>query len=122
MRALACAAAFMGGACWIARVLLTGAAADAAFWVGAVLLAVAVFGLGLQAAPRAPAWLQAIVGVGSVALAVSVWAIVRAELDSPVVDAVAGGLLALVFVVLARRWFSVPRQEASARPSGSHRR
>lgn len=122
MRALACAAAFMGGACWIARVLLEDTAADAAFRVGAVLLAVAVLGLGLQAVPRAPLWLKVVVGLGSVGLATSVWATVRTEVGSPTVDAVAGGLAVLVFVLLARRWFSAPGETVPSRPTGSHRR
>lgn len=119
MRALACASAFMGGACWIARLLLEGAAADAAFWAGAVLLGLAVLGLGLQAVPRAPVWLQAIVGLGSVGLAWSVLATVRAELDAEVVDAVAGGLAVVVFAALAMRWYDArPRR----RQHGSHSR
>lgn len=122
MRALACAAAFMGGACWIARVLLEEPAAEAAFWVGAVLLAVAVLGLGLQAVPTAPTWLQVVVGLGSLGLAGSVLAAVRAEADAAMVDAVAGGLTALVFGVLALRWFSGPPAGTPARATGSHRR
>ena len=118
MRALACVAAIIGGSCWIARLAFEGSAADVAFWVGAVLLGVATLVLGVQTAPRAPGWLQAIVGIGAVALAGSVLAIVRAEADAAVTDAVAGGLAVLLFGYLAVRW----RPDPAPRVRGTHAR
>lgn len=119
MRALACAAALMGGACWIARALLEDQPREIAFWAGGALLAIGIFGLGLQAVPRAPRWLQAIVGLGSVALALSLLVTVRAEADPVLVDAVAGGLAGGLFAVLAVVWFG--RRERRPR-RGNHAR
>ncbi|MBD8868360.1 hypothetical protein [Nocardioides donggukensis] len=116
MRALACVAALLGGAGWIASAILGGAAV---YWAGAALLALAVFVLGLQLTPRAPTWLQAIVGIGSVGLSGSVLATVRAELDAATVDVVAGAAVILLFGFLAVRWRS---EAGEARDESRHGR
>lgn len=118
MRAIACAAGIVGGACWLVRAFLDGGAADGLWYVGMALLAIAVLLGGLLLVPRSPLWLRVIVGFGSVALAASVLSTVRSEGDAEVVDAVAGGIALVVSaaLLLAGR----PRREP--RRQGSHAR
>jgi hypothetical protein len=118
MRAIGCAAGIVGGACWLVGAFLDGGAADLLWYVGLVLVAVAVLVAGLSLVPRSPLWLRAIVGGGSLALAGSVLFTVRSEGDETVVDAVAGGLVAVVAAVVLLR----NRPERSPRSQGAHSR
>lgn len=101
MRAIAGAAGVLGGVCWLVRPLLDGGASDTAWYAGLVLLCAAVLFAGLLLVPRSPIWLHAIVGVGSVALAVSVVAILRDAGDHGTIDAVAGAVAVVLGLPLA---------------------
>lgn len=118
MRAIACAAAVLGGGCWVVRAFLDGDASDLVWYAGAGLLGLAVLLGGLLLVKRSPLWLKAIVSLSCLGLAVSVYAAVRAEGDAEVLDATAGGAAAVlaVFLVLVR---PSPRQP---RRHGSHSR
>lgn len=117
MRVLASLAGVLGGACLLASALadLTGTTGDAVRYAGFGLLAVAVLCLGLLLVPRAPVWLQAIVGLGCVGLAGSVLATVYTEMADDLVDTVLGGAAAVLFLVLGLRWFlrRTPRRQGS---------
>jgi hypothetical protein len=117
MRAFACVAGIVGGACWLVRALLDGGAADALWYAGLVLLGVAILLAGLSLVAKSPVWLRAIVGFGSVALAGSVLFTVRSEGDADVVDAIAGGIALVVSAVLLVR-----RPQREPRHHGSHAR
>ena len=60
MRALACATAVIGGACWVANFFV---GADILSLVGLVLLGIAALLAGLTSVPKAPVWLQGIVAI-----------------------------------------------------------
>lgn len=117
MRALACICGVVGGACWIVAIFVSGDLAAYVEWAGTGLLSVAALGTGFLIASGSLVWLRAIVGLGTVALAWSVVAAMRAELDE---DVVLGGLGAaavlLGLVQLARRPARAPRV------TGSHAR
>lgn len=70
---------------------------------GLGLLGLAALAAGLRLVPRAALWLQAVVGVGCLLLAVSVALVVRGDGDSAVVDGVVGGAVALLCLVLLAR-------------------
>jgi hypothetical protein len=116
MRALACAAGVVGGLCWVLNFVVEIAALH---WAGLVLLAVTALLAGLASVPKAPTWLQAIVGVGSVGLFVSVVITLWSELADTTVDLVLGAGAVVVFGYLAAK------QRGSAGPArqvGSHAR
>ncbi|MET1058152.1 MAG: hypothetical protein ABWX84_01040 [Nocardioides sp.] len=87
MRALACAAALLGGACWVVRYFTD---IEVLYLAGFVLLAVAALLAGLSAVPKAPTWLQAIVGIGSVGLFWSVTMTLHSAAADAAVDLVLG--------------------------------
>lgn len=116
MRALACITGVLGGACWIASAFLSGSSGDYTFLGGCALLSVAALLVGFLIAGGSLLWLRVVVGVGCVALAWSVVAAVRAELDTGLVDGVLGGLALLLGVAALAR---TPRRE---RPVGAHAR
>jgi hypothetical protein len=118
MRALACAAALLGGACWVVRFVTD---LEALYWVGLVLLALAALLAGLAAVPKAPIWLQGIVGVGSVGLFLSVTITLQSATDDATVDLVLGVLAILVFGYTALRLRKAERP-AKGRRVGTHAR
>ena len=120
MRTIACAAGILGGACWLVRPFVDGGGADGLWYAGIALLAVATLIAGLRLVPRSPAWLQVIVAVGSLGLAGSVLATVRAEGDADVVDAIAGALALVVAVVMLVRGSG--GREREPRHHGAHSR
>ena len=118
MRALACAAALLGGACWVVRYVTD---IEVLYWSGLVLLAVTALLAGLAAVPKAPVWLQGIVGIGSVGLFVSVTLTLHSALDDATVDLVLGVLAILVFGYVALRLRKAERP-AKGRRVGTHAR
>lgn len=117
MRRVAVVTGVLGGL----SLLVDGVAESGALtWVGLALLAVAVLCLGLTLVPTAPTWLQAVVGVGAVALAASILATLRSEADPGVVDPVIGAAAVVLFLFLALRWRrTAPREPRS---QGAHSR
>ena len=116
MRALACAAAVLGGACWVLRYFTED---DVWYLVGLVLLGVTALLAGLAAVPKAPAWLQAIVAVGSVGLFWSVTMTLHSAAADATVDLVLGVVAILVFGYYAT---TLRGAERPARRVGSHAR
>ena len=51
MRALSCAAALLGGACWVVRYFTD---IEGLYWAGLVLLGITALLAGLAAVPKAP--------------------------------------------------------------------
>jgi hypothetical protein len=118
MRALACATAVLGGACWVLRYVTEN---ENLYWIGLVLLGITALFAGLAAVPKAPAWLQAIVGVGSVGLFWSVTMTLHSAAADATVDLVLGALAFLVFGYVATKLRRAERH-TKARLVGSHAR
>lgn len=117
MRTGAAVAGLLGGLAWLAAYVLdqtdrTGAA-DAAGWVGLVLLAVAVVGTGAALVSRSATWLRLIVAACFAVLVWSVLQLLGGGTGGSGVDALAGAVAAVVSVVVLAR----PRPSA-----GSHAR
>ncbi|MGH3306696.1 MAG: hypothetical protein ACRDOX_03320 [Nocardioides sp.] len=99
LRALARVSGLLGGACWVARMLLDrggsgGGTVDALYWAGLALLFVALFGLGTALVNKGAVWLQVIVGIAFPLLVWSVVEVVHSAGDPVVIDAVVGILIA----------------------------
>lgn len=121
MRALACIASIIGGACWVGSAVLSGDAARGADTAGIVLLSVAAALVGFRLTTGPLVWLRAIVGAGCVALSWSLVAAARAEASTDVVNGVAGaGALLLGLFFLVRRPARADRPDGPPRPSRSH--
>jgi ABC-type uncharacterized transport system permease subunit len=118
MRALACAAALLGGACWVVRYVTD---IDVLYPVGFVLLGLAALLAGLAAVPKAPIWLQGIVGIGSVGLFWSVTMTLHSAAADATVDLVLGVLAILVFGYVALQLRKLERP-AAGRRVGTHAR
>ena len=118
MRALACAAALLGGACWVVRYFTD---IEGLYWAGLVLLGVAALLAGLAAVPKAPIWLQGIVGIGSVVLFWSVTMTLHSAVDDATVDLVIGVLAILVFGYVALKLRKAERPTRGRRV-GTHAR
>ncbi|MCW2797411.1 hypothetical protein [Nocardioides sp.] len=123
LRVPAALAGLLGGACWVARAF---ADSEGLRWAGLALLGLALVatGAGLVKA----AWLGLIVGV---AFPVLIWSVLEVLHDSSGaedvnVDAVAGGVVALVALAVLIRSAVRPRGRSSRdrdrRTSGSHAR
>jgi hypothetical protein len=118
MRALACATAVLGGACWVLRYFTE---TEILYWIGLVLLGVTALLAGLAAVPKAPSWLQAIVGLGSVGLFWSVTMTLHSAAADATVDLVLGVLAILTFGYVATRLRRAERH-TTGRRVGSHAR
>ena len=114
----------VGGLSWIGRWIAdasgaTGGLPDLLKWVGLVLLAVAVAGLGAGLVSRSALWLQGIVGVAFPLLVWSVIEVLSDSIDEVAVDAVAGVLVIAAAVAVWRRHAPDP---APSRRAGAHAR
>ena len=118
MRALSCAAALLGGACWVVRYFTD---IEGLYWAGLVLLGIAALLAGLAAVPKAPIWLQGIVGIGSVALFWSVTTTLHSVAADATVDLVLGVLAILVFGYAALK-LRKAEKPAKGRRVGAHAR
>jgi hypothetical protein len=118
MRALACAAALLGGACWVVRFFTD---VEVLYWAGLVLLTLTALLAGLAAVPKAPIWLQGIVAIGSVGLFWSVTLTLYSAAADTSVDLAIGVLAILVFGYVAVRLRTAEKPAASRRV-GSHAR
>ncbi|KRF21231.1 hypothetical protein ASG90_02235 [Nocardioides sp. Soil797] len=116
MRSLAAVCGILGGICLVVQHFLDGI--DLLQWVGLGLLGVAALCVGLMLVPKAPVWLQGVVGIGVVALCGSVLATLHSEIGDDIVDLVVGLAAILLFVWLSVRW----RKERAPRVHGSHSR
>lgn len=121
LTSLARVTGLLGGLAWVLRWPLGGAADDAAYWTGFVLLAVslAAYGAGLVTA----GWLKVVAGT---ALPILVWSVVEVlggAADPELVDAGAGLVILLVSGLGLRRSRRDARAAAPPRPrSGTHAR
>ena len=118
MRALACAAALLGGACWVVRFFTD---VEVLYWAGLVLLTLTALLAGLAAVPKAPIWLQGIVAIGSVGLFWSVTLTLYSAAADASVDLAIGVLAILVFGYVAVR-LRTAEKPAKARRVGTHAR
>ena len=117
LRLLACLAALAGGVVLAVARLLDGSP-DGLYWVGVVLVALALAGAGAGLVKSGAGWLRVVVGLAFPALVLSLYSAVRPA-DPEVVDLAAGGVavvLGLVFIV------RTPRSSGHARYHGSHAR
>ncbi|MFC6286055.1 hypothetical protein ACFP3Q_02505 [Nocardioides sp. GCM10027113] len=115
LRTALLASGVLGGLAWLLRTVLdlagsTGGLVDVLHWVGLVLLALGLAGLGLDLVGKGVVWLRAIVAV---AVPVLVWSILEAidpGTDPSVVDGIAG----LVVAVLA--WLELRKAKRARAP------
>ena len=123
MRAAAAVAGLLGGLCWVGAVW-----ADALVWPGAALLALAVLAAGAGLVSRSAVWLRCIVAVCFLALVGSVLEVLRENVDEDLVLAAAGGVAAVVAVLVLARRRPEPAQtssyssHAARRARGTHAR
>ena len=123
LRALACVCGLLGGAAWVARVVLDGGTADVLFWAGLVLLFLALVGLGTGLVSKGALWLQAIVGIAFPLLVWSVVATLHETFDPVMVDAVVGVAVAVVSGVAFRKALGQGRPpKPPKRTAGAHAR
>jgi len=126
LRALARVSGLLGGACWVARMLLDrggsgGGMTDALHWAGLVLLLVALFGLGTTFVSKGAVWLEVIVGIAFPLLVWSVLEVVHSAGDPVVIDAVVGILVAGV-CLLALGQSGGGDEKPPRRHAGAHAR
>lgn len=120
LRALACVSGFVGGVIWLVRALLSGDVVDTLYWVGLVLLFVALVGLGVGLVSKGALWLQAIVGLAFPLLVWSVVEVLHADGDGVVVDAVVGVAIAATCVVALVRLRGTDRPPKPPKPPKRH--
>lgn len=116
VRSLAAVSGILGGLCLVVHHFLDDL--DPLQWVGIGLLGLATLCIGLMLVPKAPVWLQGVVGIGVVALCGSVLATLHSEIGTDVVDLVVGIVAVLLFLWLGWRW----RKARAPRAHGSHSR
>ncbi|RYP85235.1 hypothetical protein EKO23_13350 [Nocardioides guangzhouensis] len=116
MRALACATAILGGACWVVQYFVDQ---DILYWIGLGLLGITALLAGLASVPHAPIWLQLIVGAGSVGLFAAVLTTLHSAADETTVNLALGAVAIVVFAIVA---FRLPRAEKPPRHVGTHAR
>jgi hypothetical protein len=124
VRTLALLSGVLGGLVWLARTVLdltgsTSGLLDTAYWVGLVLLAVALADLGAELVSKSAMWLRAIVAVAFPALVWSVLEAVHPGADPSVVDGLAG---LVVLVLSVREVRAARRARRPKRRAGSHAR
>jgi hypothetical protein len=124
---LARLAGLLGGLCWLVRMLLdlaghgTGGPADLLHWVGLLLVAVALVGMGAALVSTSATWLRAVVGVAFPLLVWSVLEVLHDAGNPRVVDGLAG--LVLVFSSGLALTRGRPKKEPPRRrASGAHAR
>jgi polyferredoxin len=124
---LARLAGLIGGLCWLLRLLLdlaghgTGGLADLLYWVGLLLVAVALAGMGAALVSTSATWLRVVAGAGCLLLVWSVLEVLHDAGDPRAVDGLAGLLVA----VASGRALSRDRQKKEPprrRASGAHAR
>lgn len=120
MRTAAALAGLLGGLAWIAAYVLDGTdrvgPANAVEVVGLVLLVVATLAAGAGLVSRSATWLRGIVAVCFTLLVGSVLEVLSDGIDERLVQAGAGGVTAIVGIVVLSR-----RRPPSAQHSGGHR-
>ena len=125
---LARLAGLVGGLCWVARFAEggVGGVASVLYWLGAVLVAVALVAAGAGLVSTSATWLRAIVGVAFPLLVWSVLGVLHQAGNAPTIDAVAGlVVVGVAGVQLVRRRSKPPKpptSSRSARPRGGERR
>ena len=118
------AAGLLGGVSWFTRFVLdlngsgTGTPADVLWWVGLVLLSIALAALGVSLVSRSALWLRVIVGVAFPVLVWSVLEVLHPAGNPEGIDGVFGALVAVVAV------FGLLRSRPPRQPSraGAHAR
>ncbi|MBB6628566.1 hypothetical protein H5V45_14670 [Nocardioides sp. KIGAM211] len=115
----------LGGLCWVVRLVLdlagsgTGGAADGLYWVGLVLLAVGLAGMGAGLVSTSATWLQAIVAVAFPLLVWSVLEVLHPAGNPRVIDGVLGLVVAGAAV---QRLLRDRRRREARRRAGAHAR
>jgi hypothetical protein len=124
---LARLAGLLGGLCWLVRLLLdlaghgTGGLADLLHWVGLLLVAVALVGMGAALVSTSGTWLRAVVGVAFPLLVWSVLEVLHEAGNPRVIDGVVGLAVAVASGVALTR--DRPKKEPPRRRStGAHAR
>lgn len=120
MRIAAALAGLLGGLAWVVAFVLDQTdrpgALDAFEWAGLALLTVATLAAGAGLVSRSTTWLRLLVAVCFALLVWSVLQVLSDGFDDRLVQAVAGGVAALVSVVALVR-----RPNVSAHHAGGHR-
>ena len=105
LRTLSCLAGIAGGLAWVGRAFV-GEEPTILFWVGVALLALGLAAAGASLVKKGTWWLRLIVAVALPLLVLSIYSAVRPATDPLLLDAVAGGIAALLAVGI---WLFAPR-------------
>ena len=124
LRTVTMGAGVLGGVCWLLRLLLDLAGSDGGVlgvlqWLGLVLLAVALAGLGAGLVGKSELWLQAIVAVAFPLLVWSVLEVLHPAGDPELIDGVFGVVVA---VICGRRLLAYREARPERRVHGAHSR
>ena len=123
---LARLAGLVGGLCWVARFVAGGGGAvgGGLYYLGALLVAVALVAAGAGLVSTSATWLRAIVGVAFPLLVWSVLEVLHQNGNATTIDGVVGLVVAVVSATqLARsKPPKPPTSSRSAKPRGGERR
>jgi len=123
---LARLAGLVGGLCWVARFVAGGGGAvgGGLYYLGALLVAVALVAAGAGLVSTSATWLRAIVGVAFPLLVWSVLEVLHQNGNATTIDGVVGLVVAVVAATqLARsKPPKPPTSSRSAKPRGGERR
>jgi len=123
---LARLAGLVGGLCWVARFVVggDGVVGGGLYYLGAVLVAVALVAAGAGLVSTSATWLRAIVGVAFPLLVWSVLEVLHQNGNATTIDGVVGLVVAVVAATqLARsKPPKPPTSSRSAKPRGGERR
>ena len=119
---LARLAGLVGGLCWVARLVVGGGGAvgGGLYWLGAVLVAVALVAAGAGLVSTSATWLRAIVAVAFPLLVWSVLEVLHQNGSATTIDGVVGLVVAGVAATqLVRSRSTPPKPPTSSRSTKS---
>src|SRR6478672_2487275 len=119
---LARLAGLVGGLCWVARLVVGGGGAvgGGLYYLGALLVAVALVAAGAGLVSTSATWLRAIVGVAFPLLVWSVLEVLHQNGNATTIDGVVGLVVAVVAATqLARSRSKTPKPPTSSRSTKS---
>jgi len=126
---LARLAGLVGGLCWVARLVVGGGGAvgGGLYYLGALLVAVALAAAGAGLVSTSATWLRAIVGVAFPLLVWSVLEVLHQNGNATTIDGVVGLVVAVVAATQLVRSKppkppKPPTSSRSAKPRGGERR
>ena len=123
---LARLAGLVGGLCWVARFVVGGGGAvgGGLYYLGALLVAVALVAAGAGLVSTSATWLRAIVGVAFPLLVWSVLEVLHQNGNATTIDGVVGLVVAVVAAtqLVRSKPPKPPTSSRSAKPRGGERR